>query len=139
VTDVVITLGGWVRAHPEFLLGTNEAAMRLRDATRAADAAVWRRADVGHLRRGLQRVPPILAVEVAGDDEDEQDLREKAAWYLGVGVRIVWMVLPEPREVVVITSGGEQRYGGGRVFAPDPALPDLTPSVDDFFVQLSRL
>src|SRR5215210_5945637 len=39
VTDVVITLGAWIRSHPEFVLGTNEAGMRLQGATRAADAA----------------------------------------------------------------------------------------------------
>jgi Uma2 family endonuclease len=137
VTDVVITLGTWVRAHPEFVLGTNEAGMRLRDSTRAADAALWRRADVGSVRRGLPRVPPVLAVEVAGDDEDEQDLRDKAAWYLGAGVRVVWIVLPEVRAVLVITSSGERRYGKGEMLAPDSALPNLTPTVDDFFVQLS--
>jgi hypothetical protein len=46
VTDVVVTLGSWVRAHPGFFLGTNEAGMRLGGATRAADAAIWRRSDV---------------------------------------------------------------------------------------------
>ena len=34
VTDVVITLGAWVRRHPDFVLGTNEAGMRLGEATR---------------------------------------------------------------------------------------------------------
>jgi hypothetical protein len=48
VADVVIALGAWVRRHPEFVLGTNEAGMRIEGATRAADAAVWRRADVGN-------------------------------------------------------------------------------------------
>src|SRR5262245_25962329 len=63
VTDVVITLGAWVRAHPEFALGTNEAGMRLRGETRAADAAIWRRSDLGALTGGLRRVPPLLAIE----------------------------------------------------------------------------
>jgi Uma2 family endonuclease len=43
VSDVVICLGSWVRVHPEFVLGTNEAGIRLQGCTRAADAAVWRR------------------------------------------------------------------------------------------------
>ncbi len=66
VTDVVITLGAWVRAHPAFVLGSNEAGMRLRGSTRAADAAIWRRADLGAYVGGLRRQPPLLAVEVAG-------------------------------------------------------------------------
>ena len=44
VADVVLALGAWIRSgHPEFVLGTNEAGMRLLGATRAADAAIWRR------------------------------------------------------------------------------------------------
>ena len=82
VTDVVITLGAWVRRHREFVLGTNEAGMRLGDATRAADAAIWRRSDLGAYDGGLRRVPPVLAVEVAGADggDSEEALREKAKW-----------------------------------------------------------
>lgn len=53
VTDVVITLGSWVRAHAEFVLGSNEAGMRLLGATRAADAAIWKRADTGAYTGGF--------------------------------------------------------------------------------------
>ena len=138
VTDVVITLGGWVRAQPAFVLGTNEAGMRLRGATRAADAAIWRRAGLGSYRGGLRRVAPVLAVEVAGDDELEQALREKADWYLGAGVQVVWIVLPELREVLVVTSAGERRWQLGETLPPHTALADLTPQVADFFVQITR-
>ena len=82
VTDVVITVGAWVRAHREFVLGTNEAGMRLAGMTRAADAAVWRRELLGPRTGGLRRVPPVLAIEVAAQDELEGALEEKARWYL---------------------------------------------------------
>ena len=42
VTDVVITLGAWTRTRAGFVLGTNEAGMRLAGSTRAADAALSR-------------------------------------------------------------------------------------------------
>lgn len=138
VTDVVITLGAWVRSHPTFVLGTNEAGMRLGGATRAADAAIWRRADAGARHGGLRRVPPLLAVEVAGTDEDEAALRDKAGWYLGAGVRAVWLILPDSREVVVVTAGGERRYSIGEILPAHAELPELIPRVGDFFVQLSR-
>jgi Uma2 family endonuclease len=137
VTDVVITLGAWVRAHPEFRLGTNEAGMRLRGATRGADAAIWRVADLGALHGGLPRVPPVLAVEVAGDDEAEPDLREKALWYLGSGVEVVWIILPESKEVLVIDQSGERRLHLGETLPTHPSLPDLVARVDDFFVQIA--
>jgi Uma2 family endonuclease len=138
VTDVVITLGAWVRAHPDFVLGSNEAGMRLRGSTRAADAAIWRRADVGAYTGGLRRQPPVLAVEVAGTSEEEPEdlLRVKARWYLDAGVKLVWLVLPETREVVVFSARGETRHGARDRLPVDPDLPGLDPAVGDFFRQI---
>ncbi len=137
-TDVVITLGEWVRKHPEFVLGANEAGMRLGGATRAADAAVWRRTDLGPYQGGLRRVPPVLAVEIAGADEgdSETELSAKTEWYLGVGVAVVWVVLPLSREVLVVTSEGMKRLGSGKKIPANRALPGLNPKVSDFFVQI---
>jgi Uma2 family endonuclease len=136
VADVVITLGAWVRAHADFVLGTNEAGMRLAGATRAADAAIWRRADLGPYEGRLRRRPPLLAVEVAGDDEPEALLREKARWYLDAGAEIVWLVLPESREVVVMTAAGASRFARTDALPEHPALPGLCARVAELFVQL---
>jgi hypothetical protein len=70
--DLVHVLRSWSETQPGFVVGGNEAGMRLGQDIRAADAAVWRRADVGPSTRRLRHAPPILAVEVAGLDEDEQ-------------------------------------------------------------------
>lgn len=139
VADVVITVGAWVRAHPEFVLGTNEAGMRLKGATRAADAAIWRRRDLGAYTRGLRRVAPVLAIEVAGDDEDESELRQKAAWYLDAGVSIVWLVFPATREIVDLTAKKETRCGGKDLLPAHDELPGLTPRANELFQQLASL
>ena len=138
VTDVVITLGAWVRRHPEFVLGTNEAGMRLGDATRAADAAIWRRADLGAYDGSLRRVPPVLAVEVAGADEgdSEEKLREKAEWYFSVGVSVVWVVFPEQRDVLVLSSEVEVRVYGDESIREHPTLPGLSPKASELFLQI---
>jgi len=139
VTDVVVTLGTWVRAHPEFVLGTNEAGMHLGGATRAADAALWRVADLGAYHGGLRRVPPVLAVEVAGADGDaESNLLDKARWYLERGVAVVWLVLPDPREVIVVSPSERVRLGRGEQLPPHPALPGLAPPVAELFTQIER-
>lgn len=52
VADVVGLLVGWARSRREYLVGTNEAGMRLAGATRAADAAVWKRSDLTRQSRG---------------------------------------------------------------------------------------
>jgi len=137
VADVVTVLGIWVRAHLEFAVGTNEAGMMLGDDVRGADAVVWRRLDAP-ANPGLSKDAPLLAVEVAGRDEGERVLREKAHWYLGRGVPLVWVVLPKVREVIVVTPAGDSRYRMGDRLPADPRLPGLAPTVDELFLQVSR-
>lgn len=136
VSDVVTELTLWRRSHPEFVVGTNEAGMKLGAEVRAADVAIWRRADLGARGRGLRRVPPVLAVEVAGIDDDLADLRDKASWYLSHGVEVVWLVFPETRTVVVVTSAGSTEHGRGEQLPAIPSLPGLAPAVASFFAQV---
>ena len=49
---------------------------------------------MGHPTSGFAVVPPLLAIEVAGQDDREPYLREKAAWYLARGVEIVGLSCP---------------------------------------------
>jgi Uma2 family endonuclease len=131
--DVLTELNLWRRAHPEFVVGGNEAGMLLGGEVRAADAAVWRTVPAGE---GFARTPPELAVEVAGSDDTLDLLREKAGWYLAHGVATVWIVVPETRRVHVVTGAGEREVGGDSSL-PEPAgLSGLAPRVSAFFSQL---
>jgi len=136
--DVVHLLRTWSEHQPGFVVGGNEAGMKLGDDIRAADAALWLRADVGPSIGRLRQKPPLLAVEVAGQDEDEQVLRDKARWYLSHGVGIVWLVLPTARQVVVLNENGESRHSYGERLAEDPRLSGLTPLVEQFFTQADQ-
>ena len=136
VADVVVILGGWVRQHSGFVLGTNEAGMRIGGVTRAADAAIWHKQDATPRGGGLRVAPPVLAVEVAGLGEPEMLLREKARWYFSVGAKVVWIILPATREVIVLTPASDARYSGQQTLPQRSELPGLTPSVADFFYQL---
>jgi Uma2 family endonuclease len=136
--DVVHVLRSWSEDHSGFIVGGNEAGMKLGGDIRAADAAVWRAEDVGPSVGKLRHVSPVLAVEVAGQDEDEAFLRRKAEWYLSHGVRVVWLVLPETREVLVLRPEGESRHARGDQLSGSSDLPGLVPSVDRFFVQVDR-
>jgi Uma2 family endonuclease len=80
----------------------------------------------------------VLAVEIAGEDEEERVLRDKARWYLDSGVATVWLVFPEIREVLVLRSNGESRLRKGDSLEADAALPGLAPKVADLFLQLDR-
>jgi hypothetical protein len=96
-------LGNWLKSHREYRGATLEIGISIGGETRGADAAVWHR-DEGAIDKKLLRFPPLLVVEVAGQDEGEEELRDKAAWYLGRGVKTVWLVLTETREVVVLRT-----------------------------------
>jgi Uma2 family endonuclease len=135
-SDVTVVLHAWVRDHPELVVGSNEAGMILGGEVRAADAAVWRR--TGETPAGLRRTAPILAVEVAGRDEGEEELRDKARWYLDAGVEVVWIVLPPTRELIVLAAGVEHRVTRGQRAPAHPALPGLEPEVSALFWQIDR-
>lgn len=135
--DVVAVLAAWRRDHASFVVGTNEAGMILGGEVRAADAAVWRRADVGDYEGRFRRVAPVLAVEVKGELEADASLHEKASWYLQRGVAVVWLLFPRERRVVVITREGEQSFAPGQTLTEGEHLPGLAPLVDDLFLQIS--
>ncbi len=99
--DTVYVLRSCSEAQPDFVVGGNEAGMLLGNETRGADAAVWLTADAGKRTGKFRRVPPVLAVEVAGEDEGEEELRAKASWYHEHGVALVWIVLPESFHAIV--------------------------------------
>lgn len=134
--DVITVLGLWRREHAEFVVAGNEAGMLLGGDARGADAAVWRRADLGGYQGKYRRVPPVLAVEVEGEVEDAASLTNKSAWYLAHGVSVVWLLFPASRQVVVVTSEGRAEYGVGDKLAAHEALPGLMPLVDELFAQL---
>lgn len=71
-------LFAWAESHPGFVVAGNEAGMLLDGEVRGADAAIWRREAVGAHTGRYRRVPPLLAVEVGGQDEGEVELRQKA-------------------------------------------------------------
>jgi Uma2 family endonuclease len=122
--------------NPQFVAGGNEAGMVLGGDRRGADAAVWHRSALGPYTGQFRRVPPLLAIEVAGLYDDEPMLRDKARWYLEHDVCTVWLVLPDTREVVVLAGGRDQRFGVGSRLPEPEGVPGLTPAVDDFFTQL---
>jgi Uma2 family endonuclease len=138
--DVAVTLamivGNWAATRVGFAVGGNEAGMILGEDVRGADLAVWRKSDVVPHTGGYRRVPPLLAIEVTGQDEDQEALAEKVEWYLAHGVATVWVVVPTSREVVVFMPGSHARCRAGD-WLPEPAgLPGLSPAVTDLFAQI---
>jgi Uma2 family endonuclease len=133
---VVGELWRWRGERSGFTVGGNEAGMMFGREVRAADAAVWRSGDLGPVGPGYPRVPPVLAVEVVGRDEDVEDLSVKARWYLDRGVEVVWILVPATHGARVVTAGGTVDVAAGGRMPAHPSLPGLEPRLVDLFAQL---
>ena len=91
----------------------------------------------GDRRARTQRAGAILTW-LGGTDEDEYLLHDKAEWYLDAGVEVVWIVLPDSREVVAVTAAGAQRVAAGQTLPAHSSLPGLCPRADELFVQINE-
>lgn len=69
--------------------------------TRQPDASMIIDPDVPITIKGAAPRAPDVIVEVRSPDENYDDLREKARWYVSNGVRLVWLVFPRPKIVEV--------------------------------------
>jgi Uma2 family endonuclease len=136
--DVVYVLKSWARERDDFVIAGNEAGIHLGGDSRGADAAVFRRDAAAKYTGGFRRVAPVLAVEVAGEGEDEAALGEKARWYLDHGADAVWLLFPTTREAVVIDMGGATRHRADDRLREIASLPGLAPKACELFEQITR-
>jgi Uma2 family endonuclease len=106
--------------------------MLLGGEVRGADAAVWRAGEPPG--NDFARTPPVLAVEVCGEDEPAAMLLAKAGWYLEHGVERVWIVDPASRSVHVVTAAGSTEVSDR--ITESASLPGLSLAVGALFGQI---
>jgi len=94
-------LGKLYAAETGFLIARNP------DSVRAPDIAFIQRDRLPSPRPAPRWVPviPDLVVEVASSGDRPAEIRQKAAMWRDVGVRLVWVVLPGERAVEVYRAG----------------------------------
>jgi Uma2 family endonuclease len=79
---------------------------------------------------------PDLTVEVKSPDDTYTKMRNKAAYYLTNGVRMVWLIFPEKRLVEVYVPDADlQILNEQDVLEGGAVLPDFTMPVADIFRQ----
>jgi Uma2 family endonuclease len=61
---------------------------------------------------GWVTIAPDLVVEVISPNDIAQDVMAKAMEWLGVGVRLVWLVYPSSRAVFILRPGGIAAWAG---------------------------
>jgi Uma2 family endonuclease len=83
---------------------------------------------------GFPRLAPDLVVEVASPSQGRGELGAKALRWLSGGVRVVWVVLPEPRVVEVWRGTGIDRTVSAEEELPgDEVLPGFVLPVRRLF------
>lgn len=108
------------------------------------DPESWRRPDVSFVRaerlRQIDREKPLegapdLAVEVYSPSDSMRVLTRKVRHYLETGVKAVWVVYPDPREVQVVEPAGERWLGEADVLDAPEILPGFSIPVKSLFEQ----
>lgn len=122
--------GGSVGVESGFVLSRDPATVRGPDIFYVRPDHV---PDAG-VPEAFWNVAPDLAVELVSPGEKAGDVREKVRDYLAAGTRLVWLVYPRTREVVVHTPDGLARtYGDGDSLEGFETLPGFACAVAGFF------
>lgn len=102
--------------------------------TRKADVAFLEASRVPRTDQGFLRVPPDLVVEVVSPGDKASEIRAKTDEWLQAGVKLVWVVYPEAREVQVYPVGGRpQILGAADEISGGDVIPGFTCGVAEFF------
>lgn len=89
------------------------------------------------LPKDLRRFPniaPDLAVEVVSPDDSFEKVLQKVDEFLQQGTRVVWVVIPKTREVLVCTR--ERKVSVRDVLTAPELLPDFELPVHEVFAGL---
>ncbi|MDZ4768536.1 MAG: Uma2 family endonuclease [Chloroflexota bacterium] len=84
--------------------------------------------------RGAVPAMPDFAVEVQSPDDSIPEMRKKAAIYLALGTRLVWIVLTRQRVVIALwANGDEDLYTVADTFDFGDLLPGFSMTIADVF------
>ena len=108
----------------------------------ASDPDVLRAPDVSFVSRDRRpprsakylTIAPDLAVEVVSPSDSASDLQEKIGEYLTAGTRLVWVIYPATRTVVIHRADGtieERRLG--QMLEGEDVVPGFACPVADLF------
>lgn len=108
--EVSVRLHQWAKNGPGGFVGVESGFLLARDPDTVRGPDVFyvgpdRAPDTG-VPEAFWDVAPDLAVEVVSPGEGADDVRQKVRDYLAADARLVWVVYPRTREVVVHTPDG---------------------------------
>jgi Uma2 family endonuclease len=86
------------------------------------------------VEEGAVPLIPDLCVEVQSPNDSPRTMRDKAAYYLANGARLVWLVYPKKRMVEVLYPNGEfDIFSEGETLSGGEVVPGFTMAVQDVF------
>jgi Uma2 family endonuclease len=100
---------------------------------RLPDVSYYADASKPLIERGPTPYMPDLAVEVKSPDDTLPEMREKAAYYLAHGSRLVWLVYTEKRLVIVLTADTEDILSEADTLDGGDVIPGFKLPVRDIF------
>ena len=84
--------------------------------------------------KGSVPTMPDLAVEVQSPDDSIKAMREKAAYYLANGAKLVWLIYPRKRMIEIYSANGEiDMLHETDTLSGEAVLPGFTLPVADLF------
>ena len=102
--NLILPLGLHVRENQLGRLYTAETTFQLADRVVKPDVAFVSTDRLPKNREQGARIPPDLAVEVVSPTDKHYDVTEKALAYLKAGTRLVWVIEPVAKTVMVYRS-----------------------------------
>jgi len=139
VVNFTVLIGQFVKANALGAVFGAETGFRLAsnpDTVRAPDLAFVRRERIpeGGIPRDFWPGAPDLAVEVVSPSDRYTDIEEKTQDWLDAGTRMVVVVNPRNRTIVVYRSRTDViRLTESDLFDGGDVLPGFTCRVSDFF------
>lgn len=137
-SEIAFRLHTWAKGGPKGHVGVESGFLLARnpDTVRGPDVYYVgpERAPNTGVPEAFWDIAPDLAVEVVSPGDGADEVRQKVRDYLAAGTRLVWLVYPRTREVVVHTPDGLSRaYGEGDTLEAFDALPGFACAVTQLF------
>jgi Uma2 family endonuclease len=134
-------IGNWVAPRKLGAVTGADGMLRLfPDQVRIPDVAYvsWGRFPEKPMRReALPHLVPDLAVEVLSESNTKREMARKCGEYFDAGVRLVWIVDPNSRTVVVFTGMNQSTtFNQDQILDGGDVLPGFTLSLKELFAEL---
>ncbi len=98
---------------------------------RLPDVAYYADASRPIVKQGPVPHMPDLVVEVKSPHDTYKEMRDKAAYYLANGARLVWLVYPEKRLVVLLSKEAEDLLAENDTLTGGEVLPGFAVTVSE--------